>query len=235
MMTATRYRQTIRNGALAAASLGLLGLGTSAGATTKGLNQIVTPDVQPDGVLSVSLQQTDPNITNRYEAQLELGLTDRFEIAAFQGFSPDEQILNAEYGIIQGKEFLLSTGFANYSTKGVAPQTYLEAGYQHGRSYAMAGAIQVVVQETGGENAGGYQHQTQSIFGYAYHVNPRLLLQLDYQSGQANSATAGFTYSITPTLQFNPSVYIANSSRHNALGYAVLTWNITAWNPKHRG
>lgn len=109
-------------------------LGSPVLATTKGLNQIVTPDVQPRGTLSISFQQVDPNIANRYEAQLELGLTSRLEVAVFQGFSPDEQIFNAEYGIVQRKDVLLSAGFANYSTKGTAPQPYLEGGYLRGNT-----------------------------------------------------------------------------------------------------
>ncbi len=57
-------------------TLGLLCVPTPpALATTKGLNQIVTPDVQSVGVLSVSVQQVDPNIADRCEGQSEIGLT----------------------------------------------------------------------------------------------------------------------------------------------------------------
>lgn len=210
-------------------TLSLLSLMSAASATTKGLNQIVTPDVQPAGVLSVSFQQVDPNIANRYQAQIELGLTKRFEVAAFQGFSPGEQILNAEYGIIQRKDVLLSTGFANYSTKGSAPQPYLEAGYTKGNTYLMAGAIRAIAEETGGDGSVRNPHQIQTILGAAYHVTPRTLLQLDYQAGSGNFATAGFTYNITPLLQVNPSAYLSNSSPRKTYGYVVLTWNITAW------
>ncbi len=198
-------------------------------ATTKGLNQIVTPDVQPKGVLSVSFQQVDPNIANRYEAQLELGITSRFEVAVFQGFSPNEQIFNAEYGIIQRKDLLLSAGFANYSTQGTAPQPYLEGGYLKGSTYLMAGVIRVSVEHTGVGGSVLSNHETQSILGAAYRITPRTLLQLDYQSGQGNFATAGFTYNITPQLQFNPSLYLSNAAPHKIYGYAVLTWNIVAF------
>ena len=111
-----------------------------AGATTKGLNQIVTPDIQPKGVLSISFQQVDPNIANRYEFQLEYGITQKLEVAVFEGFSPQEVILNAEYGLVQQKHFLLSTGLANYSSMGSSPQPYLEAGYLQKATYLMAGA-----------------------------------------------------------------------------------------------
>ena len=59
----------------------------------------------------------------------------------------------------------------------------------------------------------------------------RVLLQLDYQSGPANSVTAGFTYNISPQLQFNPAVYVSNDTGHKVWGYAVLTGNIDVFAP----
>jgi hypothetical protein len=44
----------------------------SALATTKGLSQIVTPDLQDEGDLSLSLQIQDKRIANPYELQAEL-------------------------------------------------------------------------------------------------------------------------------------------------------------------
>ncbi len=200
-----------------------------AAATTKGLNQIVTPDIQPLGILSVSYQQVDPNIANRSQVQLELGITRRFELALFQGYSPNEFILNGEYGLVQQKHFLLSTGFANYSSRGSSPQPYLEAGYLEGNTYLMAGASYVTVQNMGVAGSVRNNHQTQAVLGAAYRVVPRLLLQMDYQGGSGNFATAGFTYNVTPNLQLNPSVYYANAHGHAAYGYAVLTYNLDAF------
>jgi len=194
-------------------------------ATTKGLNQIVTPDIQPQGVLSVSYQQQDPSIGNPSQIQLELGITKRFEVALFQGFKPADEVLNAEYGIIQGKQWLLSTGFSGYSTQYPHPAPYLVAGYQSGNAYLMAGVQQT--QVVAGQLGGWYnQQQTQAIVGAAYHVSPRMLLQVDYQAGESNFATAGFTYSVTPQLSLNPALYYANSAPQNLYGYAVLTWNV---------
>lgn len=210
--------------------LGFL-LPCTAFATTKGLNQIVTPDVQPEGSLSVSYQQVDPNIANRYQVQLELGITKRFEVALFQGFAPDEQIANAEYAVVQRKDILVSTGFANYSTKGSAPQPYVEGGYLKGNTYLMAGAIRVVAEGIGVGGSVRDRHQMEGILGAAYRIHPRTLLQLDYQSGSGNFATAGFTYNVTSTLQVNPSLYMANATGHHLYGYVVLTWNTTAWKP----
>lgn len=185
-------------------------------ATTKGLNQIVTPDIQPLGIVSLSFQAQHPIIGNSLQAQVEVGLTRNFEIAAFQGFRPSEQVLNAELGLVQKKEFLLSAGVANWNMRGTTAYPYLEAGYYRGPQKLMAG----VMQE---------RSQTQAVLGYAYQVSPAILLQLDYQSGRANFATAGFTWNITKTLQLNPALYVANRASHGLYGYAVLTWNVTGW------
>ena len=212
--------------------LGLSACALPALATTKGLNQIVTPDVQPFGILSVSFQQQDPNIANRYEVQAELGITRRFEVAVFQGASPPEQVFNAEYSLFQDNPYLLSVGFFNWTTKGSAPQPYLESGYYRGSTQLMLGVARVIAQQ---QDVAGYvqnKHQYQAILGYGYRLNPRVLLQLDYQSGSANSATAGFTYSITPQLQLNPALYVSNAPGHKLWGYAVLTWNIDTFAPR---
>jgi hypothetical protein len=59
----------------------------SAYATTKGLSQIVTPDLEDEGDLSMSLQIQDKRIANPYEPQAELGITSWAEVSVFRGFS----------------------------------------------------------------------------------------------------------------------------------------------------
>src|SRR5438105_14074941 len=59
-------------------------------ATTKGLSQIVTPDLQGEGDLSLSLQIQDKRLANRYQSQPELRLCEGAEAAVFRGFQPDE-------------------------------------------------------------------------------------------------------------------------------------------------
>ena len=86
---------------------------TSVLATTKGLNQIVTPDVQPQGDLSLSFQWQGQEIANPYEFQAELGLTKWFEVAIFQGLKPQETIFGCEVGLVQKDPWLLTTGFVN--------------------------------------------------------------------------------------------------------------------------
>src|SRR5262249_11847344 len=68
--------------------------------TTKGLSQIVTPDLQPEGDLSLSFQIQDKRIGNPYQLQTELGLTQWAEIAVFRGFQPDEWIFGTEIGLL---------------------------------------------------------------------------------------------------------------------------------------
>src|SRR5260370_39236873 len=99
-------------------------------ATTKGLSQIVTPDLEPEGDFSLSLQLQDKRIANPYELQAELGLTKWAEVAVFQGFKPNEEILASEFGILTKEPYLVSIGFTNWSPRSnVDPQPYVEAGY----------------------------------------------------------------------------------------------------------
>ena len=95
----------------------------------------------------------------------------------------------------------------------------------------MLGAARVVTEQQDVAGFAQNQHQYQAILGYGYRIHPRILIQLDYQSGTANSATAGFTYNVTPQLQFNPALYVSNASGHKLWGYAVLTWNIDVFAP----
>lgn len=190
-------------------------LGAPALATTKGLNQIVTPDIQPLGVLSVSFQDENRAIGNPQQIQLELGLTNSFEVAIFQGLSPVKTILNAEYAIIPNKPFLVSTGLLG-TQNADRYQPFLEGGYYTGKAEIIAG-IQMQDSSLFG------------VFGLSYQATPRLLLASDYISGSASFATVGVTYAITPALSFNPALYISNSSPHRAFGYGVLSWNIKVW------
>jgi len=186
-------------------------------ATTKGLNQIVTPDVQPYGVVSISVQGQHPAIGNGLMLQTEIGLTKNFEIAAFYGLRPGLSVLNAEYALVQKGDTLLSAGFTSWTTSGNGPQPFLEGGYNHGRQKYTLGIMHV-----GNRNL-------EAILGAAYQVNPKLLLQADYQSGSENFSTVGFTVNLTDTLTLNPSIYVANSSDHSLYGYGVLSWNFMGW------
>jgi hypothetical protein len=210
---------------LAAAVLALVPA-SSAFATTKGLNQIVTPDVQPTGQLSISYQYQDPQIGNQNEIQAELGVSKEFEVALFQGFSPPQEIFNAELGIVDKRPWLLSTGFTGWTSSGVGPQPFLEGGYYKGKEELILGAVD---SEVSNDSGSGLHRELQSILGVAYQIGPRLQGQIDYQAGAGNSSTVGVTYAVTPTLSFNPAIYVSNAAPHNVLGYAVLSWSIQAW------
>jgi hypothetical protein len=189
-------------------------------ATTKGLSQIVTPDLQPEGDLSLSFQLQDQRIGNPYELQAELGLTKWAEVAVFKGFQPNELIFGTELGLIQKEPYLLSIGFVNWSPHShVDPQPYVEAGYYTERNKLIAGAIHV-----------GYRNE--AILGYAYDFNETWRAQVDFQSGSGNSSTIGFTCNVTRDFQFNPAIYVTNDSPHRVLGYVVFTYTFHLWSGK---
>ena len=61
----------------------------------------MTPDLQPEGDVSLSLQWQNKRIANPYEFQVELGLTKWREVAMFQGLKPSEQIFGGEVALIK--------------------------------------------------------------------------------------------------------------------------------------
>src|SRR5215475_6644575 len=128
---------------------------SSSFATTKGLSQIVTPDLEPEGDLSLSFQIQDKRIANPYQLQTEMGLTKWGEIAVFRGFQPDEWIFGTEIGLLRKEPYLLSIGFINWSPHlDVDPQPFIEAGYWGEQHKICVGAIHA-----------GYKNE--AILGYA--------------------------------------------------------------------
>jgi hypothetical protein len=200
--------------------LAVLASGPRSFATTKGLSQIVTPDLQPAGDLSLSFQIQDKRIANPYQLQAELGLTQWAEVAVFRGFQPDEWIFGTEIGLLTKEPFLLSAGFVNWSPHlDVDPQPFIEAGYYTEHHKVIVGAIHA-----------GYKNE--AILGYAYDFNERWRLQFDWQSGSENSSTIGFTCNVTPDFQFNPALYVSNRSDHDLMGYVVFTYTFHVWGGK---
>jgi hypothetical protein len=186
-------------------------------ATTKGLSQIVTPDLEDPGDFSLSFQAQSERIGNPYQIQAELGLTKWAEVAFFKGFKPDDYILGTELGLIQKEPWLLSVGAVNWSPKyGVDPQPFIEGGYYTEHHKFILGGIHV-----------GYRNE--AILGYAYDFNRTWRGQVDFQSGSGNSTTVGFTCNITRDLQFNPALYVTNDSPHRVLGYIVFTYAFHLW------
>jgi hypothetical protein len=201
----------------------LSGPASSSWATTKGLSQIVTPDLQPPGDLSVSFQAQDKLIANPYELQAEMGFTKWAEAAVFKGFEPNELIFATEFGLLTKEPWLLSAGFINWSPHShIDPQPYLEGGYCDTHQKFFAGAIHA-----------GYRNE--AILGYAYDFNKQWRVQVDFQSGSGNSSTIGFTWNITPDFQMNPALYVTNDSPHKLLGYVVFTYTFHLWKDPSAG
>lgn len=191
-------------------------------ATTKGLSQIVTPDLEPQGDVSISAQIQSERIGNPYEAQLEIGLLKWAEFAIFKGFKPNEVIFGTELGLIQREPWLLSIGAINWSPhSNVDPQPFIEAGYYTEHNKFIVGGIR----------AGS---RTEAILGWAYDFNQTWRGQVDFQSGSGNSVTVGFTCNLTRDFQFNPAIYVTNDSPHHVLGYIVFTYTFHLWNPEKR-
>lgn len=191
-------------------------------ATTKGLNQIVTPDIQPLGQLSLSLQMQDAAIGNSLQVQLELGLTHNLEMALFQGFKPGDTLFNMEYGLIDKRPWLLSAGFINWSLDRSGIQPFVEGGYYKGRNEWMLGSIHINDQFLG-------------LAGWGYQYSDKLLLQADFEGGRGNFTTLGFTYSVTPAFTINPSLYLSNHDLRKTAAYVVFTWTTTLFKQKRKG
>jgi hypothetical protein len=194
-----------------------LALLPTARATTKGLSQIVTPDLQGPGELSLSFQAQSDRIANPYELQAEMGLTNWAEFAVFRGLKPDDWIFGTEFGLLTKEPYLLSVGFVNWSPHShVDPQPYIEAGYYTEHHKFIVGAIHV-------------DYRNEAILGYAYDFNKTWRAQVDWQSGSGNSSTIGVTCNVTHNLQMNPALYITNDSPHRLLGYVVFTYTFPLW------
>ena len=186
-------------------------------ATTKGLSQIVTPELEPPGDLSISFQAQDKRVGNPYELQAELGLTSFAEVAVFKGFDPNEVIFGTEIGILTKEPYLLSIGFINWSPHShVDPQPFLELGYYTEHHKLIVGAI-----HAGDKN--------EAILGYAYDFNQTWRAQVDWQSGAENSFTVGFTCNITRDFQVNPAIYFSNDHPDRVMGYVVFTYTFHLW------
>ena len=215
-----RLRHLIASSFLAAA--GSLATAHASFATTKGLSQIVTPDLQPEGDLSLSFQAQSERIANPYELQAEMGLTKWAEVAVFKGFQPNELIFGTELGLIQKEPYLLSIGFVNWSPHShVDPQPFIEAGYYMEHHKFIVGTTHV-------------DFRNEAIVGYAYDFNETWRAQVDFQSGSGNSSTIGFTCNLTKDFQVNPAIYVTNDSPHHVLGYVVFTYTFHLWGEKEK-
>jgi hypothetical protein len=192
----------------------------SSSQATTGWVQVVTPDLQPEGELSLSFQLQGEKLGNPYQLEAEMGLTTWAEVALFRGFDPDEWIFGTEVGLRTKEPWLLSIGFVNWSPhNNVDPEPFIVAGYYRNQHKVIAGAAHA-----------GYRHE--AILAYAYNFNDYWQVEVDWQSGSGNSASLGVTWNITPKLQITPAIFMTNDSPHEVLGFLTLSYTFDFWTPK---
>jgi hypothetical protein len=220
LLKRTSNKELISRVKIIVTMIAILSGAPSSFATTKGLSQIVTPELQPEGNLSLSLQIQDKRIANPYELQAEMGLTKWAEVAVFRGFQPDDWIFATEIGLLTKEPYLLSVGFINWSPHlNVDPQPFIEAGYYTEHHKVIAGALHA-----------GFKNE--AILGYAYDFNQTWRVQVDWVSGSENSSTIGFTCNVTRDFQFNPALYFSNDDPSRVMGYIVFTYTFHLWGDK---
>lgn len=197
------------------ASIALAVLSVPACATITGLNQIPTPDIQEQGLLSISYQDEHDGLGSPRQLQIELGLSPSWAVALYQSLSPPKTFLNAEVALVRTDRFLVSAGaLGTERLTGYSP--FVEAGYETGRTQLIAGALR-------------QDRRHLALLGLAYRAAPGVLLAADYISGAEGYATAGIVYDITPAVSINPILYVSNRSPHSQFLYGSVTWNISLW------
>jgi hypothetical protein len=186
-------------------------------ATTQGLNQIATPDLQPEGTLALTFNLEERKIGNPYQIQAEIGLTKWLELDIFHGFKPNDSTIETEIGLLARGPYLFSVGFLNWSPHNrVNPQPFAVAGYYSNRHEFVAGATHT-------------DFRNEALLGYAYDFNETWRLQIDWQSGSGNSSTIGIVCNITRDLQVSSAIFVTNNTPHEVLGYASFTYTFHVW------
>ncbi len=211
----TRSRMSVRaSGAvLAAAGLLLAFASRSSEGTISGLNQIITPEVQPPGTLSLGWQEQNRGIGTQGQAQIEAGIIQRLGVAYYHSFSPRTDYLGAEIGLLQSDPFHVSAGFGVGSRSAGVPQAFLIAGHYSGLTIPLAG-----LQRSGGK--------TEGIFGWILPLAPTAQIQLDYASGRENAFTVGTAWTMLSHLQVNPALFRLNDPPHRWVGRLVVSWTV---------
>ena len=192
----------------------------SSSQATTGWVQVPTPDLEPEGGLTLSLQLQDEKLGNMYQLQAEVGLTKWAEVAVFRGFDPDGWIFNTEIGLRTEAPWLLSIGFANWSPhNNIDPQPYIVSGYYGDHHRIVAGVTHV-----------NYRHE--ALLAYAYDFNDTWQVQVDWQSGSGNASTIGFTWNVTPRFLITPAIFVTNNSPHEVKGFLTLSYTLDVWKPR---
>ncbi len=176
-------------------------------ADTKGLNQVVTPKIQPLNTYSFSLQYQHPGFGDIYMAQLEFGITKTAEAAIWQSAQYDTLTLAVEQQFYKSHGFQVSGGTFWFD------HTYLPfavAGYRKGPAFGEVG-----IQDSA--------NNKELILGASYDINSEVSFLTDFISGPGNALTFGFNLTLNKNLSCNPALYYMNDT-HKLLPYFVVTW-----------
>lgn len=195
--------------------LWLLALFAPASASLLGLNQIVTPDIQPEGELSISVFGVNKAAGNELEMQIDLGLSPSCEISVSRSFVPGQTETAIQVGLASRGPFLLSVGTWS-AHRGIKSQPFILSGWREGKSYTVAG-----IQKEDSTYSG--------VFGTGYTLTPVVSLAVGWITGPGNYLTVGCDVNLSPSLSFNPALFIANDAPHQCYGYGALTWTVTVW------
>jgi hypothetical protein len=201
--------------ALTLALLLTLAAAGAACASIEGCNQVVTPDLQPVGLLSLNFQQEHRAIGSPTIMQAEIGVTKYLDLCLTRDFTPNQWSLGFETGWQHGPH-LFAAGFQNWACGpggSVAPQPFAEYGYASHAHEAAAGATWV-------------SGRAETILAYTYQASPTWQFLTDWQSGSENFATLGVAYAFTPHLSLSPALWRENIAPHRAFSIAILTWSV---------
>ena len=186
-----------------------------AGANFQGLNQVLTPDLQPVGNLSLAFQEQHQAIGSPSGTLLELGVNRYLDLAVTQAFTPSQWSLGVETGFRRGQH-LFAAGLANWTWGpggSASPQPFVEYGYYGKWHEGVLGALWA-------------DGTPETILGYAYNVSPRLQLIADWQSGAENFSTVGDQCNFTPNLYLSTSLWHENAAPHRTFPFSFLCWTV---------
>ena len=115
--------------------------------------------MQAEGTLALSIDVQDRKIGNPYQVQAEMGLTKWFEIDIFQGFKPNDSVIETEIGLLLKRTVPVLHWVLNWSPHShVDPQPFAVAGYYLDRHEFVVGATHA-------------DFRNEALVGYAYDFN----------------------------------------------------------------
>ena len=192
-------------------AVGLLLLSCAAFADENGSSQIVTPQVLPAGVATVTFKGTESRFDRPWRLVTEAGVTDKITVGYTHRFAPKGDSLSVEAALFQYKNCQVSAGVLNWSLTHGRAQPFFEEGGSRGKL---------------GWTLGGLygSRRFEPLVGVSYPLGRRVTLLVDHQGGEENASTVGLNYAVSPTLSVKPAVYVSNCSDHHASAFLSLSW-----------